>query len=210
MPSPPYLPILAALLSMVFKRIAAVLLWLLVSLTSAFGFMASEPKTAPGDFFLGTVEDAGENGPSAREQCRINGWLNYDTASGCTVAANNALFHRGMGVEKASAELLEAVGQRRAITFAEEGSDALRFLDMRGAEAAAFGEADILLRTNPSRAAVLEEFLHGTQQRLGIIDRLGREGAERHVKEFMIRNRNMLGLGDEDVKLLQELMEQGL
>lgn len=38
-------------------------------------------------FFLGTLEDAGENGPSAREQCRINGWLNYDTTSGCTVAA---------------------------------------------------------------------------------------------------------------------------
>jgi len=45
-------------------------------------------KTAPGEIFCGTLEDAGENGPSAREQCRINGWLNYDTASGCTVAAN--------------------------------------------------------------------------------------------------------------------------
>ena len=40
-------------------------------------------------FFSGTLEDAGENGPSAREQCRINGWLNYDTTSGCTVAARN-------------------------------------------------------------------------------------------------------------------------
>lgn len=41
-------------------------------------------------FFSETLEDAGENGPSAREpreQCRINGWLNYDTTSGCTVAA---------------------------------------------------------------------------------------------------------------------------
>jgi len=40
-------------------------------------------------FFSETLEDAGENGPSAREQCRINGWLNYDTTSGCTVAARN-------------------------------------------------------------------------------------------------------------------------
>ena len=79
---------------MVFKRIAAVLLWLLVSLTSAFGFMASELKTAPDDFFCGTLEDAGENGPSTREQCRINGWLNYDTASGCTVAARNPTPHK--------------------------------------------------------------------------------------------------------------------
>jgi len=38
-------PTLAALLSMVFKHLAAVLLWLLVTLTSAFGFMASELKT---------------------------------------------------------------------------------------------------------------------------------------------------------------------
>ncbi len=72
---------------MVFKRIAAVLLWLLVTLTSAFGFTAPELKTAPDEFFSGTLEDAQQNGPSAREQCRINGWLNYDTASGYTIAA---------------------------------------------------------------------------------------------------------------------------
>ncbi|HCF62405.1 MAG TPA: hypothetical protein DFS52_30990 [Myxococcales bacterium] len=68
----------------------------------------------------------------------------------------------------------------------------------------------ILLRPNPSKAAVLEEFLHGTQQRLGIIERLGVGGAERHVKQFMIRHRRSLGLGDEDVRRLQILMENGL
>ncbi len=46
-------------------------------------------KTAPDEIFSGAVENAGENGPSAREQCRINGWLNYDTASEYTVAARN-------------------------------------------------------------------------------------------------------------------------
>lgn len=44
-------------------------------------------KTAPNEIFSGTLEDAGQNGPAAREQCRINGWLKYDTAAECTVAA---------------------------------------------------------------------------------------------------------------------------
>ena len=73
---------------MVFKRIAAVLLWLLVTLTSAFGFVSSELETASGDFFCGTLEDAGRNDSPARFLCRINGWLNYDTLSECAVAAS--------------------------------------------------------------------------------------------------------------------------
>jgi hypothetical protein len=85
---------------------------------------------------------------------------------------------------------------------------------MRGAEAAAFvGSDDILLRLNPSKAAVLEEFLHGTQQRLGVVDRLGTSGlgsAETHVKDFMIRHQKMLGLGTEDVRRLQILRDMGL
>ncbi|MCW5831696.1 MAG: hypothetical protein KIS78_04485 [Labilithrix sp.] len=73
-----------------------------------------------------------------------------------------------------------------------------------------FGEKDILLQVNPSKAAVLEEFLHGTEQRFGIIERLGRAGAERHVKDFMIRHQRLLGLGAEDVSRLRTLMEMGL
>ena len=94
--------------------------------------------------------------------------------------------------------------------MAEDGSDALRFLNMRNAEAASFGADDILLRTNPSKAAVLEEFLHGTQNRLGIVERLGRSGAEAHVKDFMIRHQRLLGLGAEDVRRLALLMDMGL
>jgi hypothetical protein len=76
---------------MVFKRIAAVLLWLLVTLTSAFGFASSELETASGDFFCGTLEDAGRNDSASRFLCRINGWLNYDTLSECAVAANKGV-----------------------------------------------------------------------------------------------------------------------
>ena len=137
----------------------------------------------------------------------------YDeVAVGYPLVPRGSLLSSGelAGIERASPRLLGAVGRRRAITFAEEGTDALRFLEYRGAEAAAFGETDILLRANPSKAAVLEEFLHGTQQRLGIIDRVGRTGAESHVKSFMIRHRRLLGLGSEDVEILRRLKEFGL
>ena len=68
-----------------------------------------------------------------------------------------------------------------------------------GAEAAAGGPGRlaILLRENPSQAAAMEEFLHGTQDRLGIIERLGEDGAESHVKDFMARHSRLLGLGRE-------------
>src|ERR1700754_884865 len=109
-----------------------------------------------------------------------------------------------MGVEPASPELLAAVSEKRSLIIAQPGSDELRMLDYFEAEASV-GEVDnssILLRQNPSKAAVLEEFLHGTQSRLGIVDRLGTSGygsAETHVKDFMIRHQGMLGLSDEDV-----------
>lgn len=88
-------------------------------------------------------------------------------------------------------------------------------LDYFGAEASVGGEnmTSILLRENPSKAAALEEFLHGTQYRLGITDRLGSNGlgsAETHVKDFMIRHQELLGLGDEDVRILQILRDKGL
>jgi hypothetical protein len=85
----------------------------------------------------------------------------------------------------------------RCSTFATEGSEALRFLDRFGAEASAGGEGrlSIILRENPSQAAAMEEFLHGTQTRLGIVERLGREGAEEHLADFMARHSRLLGLG---------------
>ncbi|CAM4207442.1 hypothetical protein BOMU111920_15970 [Bordetella muralis] len=120
-----------------------------------------------------------------------------------------------MGVERASDDLLDAVGRKRSLIIAKPGSEELRMLDYFGAEASVGGpyNSSILLRENPSKAAVLEEFLHGTQSRLGIVDRLGTSGlgsAETHVKDFMIRHQGMLGLGDEDVRILQVLRDKGL
>jgi len=118
------------------------------------------------------------------------------------------------GVERASQSLLDAIGRKREITWATPGSGAERYLNMRAAEAAAFPpDPAILLRSNPSKAAALEEFLHGTQSRIGVIERLGKSGfgsAETHVKNFMIRHQNMLGLGTEDVQRIQKLRDMGL
>ena len=76
------------------------------------------------------------------------------------------------------------------------GSDELRYLDHMGAEANCGGPdcSHILLRQSPTKAGILEEFLHGTQARLGIIDRLDVQGAEAHIKDFMARHRKLLGL----------------
>lgn len=102
-----------------------------------------------------------------------------------------------MGVEPASPELLSAISKKREVVIAKPGSEELRMLDYFGAEASVGGpnNTHILLRENPSKAAVLEEFLHGTQTKLGITERLGTSGmgsAETHVKDFMIRHKKML------------------
>ena len=120
-----------------------------------------------------------------------------------------------MGVEPASPELIRAISGKRDVVIATPGSEELRMLDYFGAEASVGGvnNTHILLRQNPSKAAVLEEFLHGTQTRLCVTDRLGTSGfgsAETHVKDFMIRHQRMLGLGAEDVQILQTLRDKGL
>jgi len=120
-----------------------------------------------------------------------------------------------MGVEPASLELMSAIANKRDVVIAKPGSEELRMLDYFGAEASVGGvnNTHILLRENPSKAAVIEEFLHGTQTRLGIADRLGTSGlgsAETHVKDFMIRHQRMLGLSDEDIQILQILRDKGL
>jgi hypothetical protein len=76
---------------MIFKRIAAVLLWLLVTLTSAFGFMEFELKIASSDFFYETLDHVEQNDLGTRDTCWENGWLNYDTTSGYCVATNRGI-----------------------------------------------------------------------------------------------------------------------
>jgi len=62
----------------------------------------------------------------------------------------------------------------------------------------------ITLPKEPTKIAALEEFLHGTQAKLGLIERLE---AEIEVKDFMLRHAKMLGLTENDCIVLQQLKE---
>jgi hypothetical protein len=114
------------------------------------------------------------------------------------------------GVEAASADLIAKVAARRNLHFAST-PDELRYLDYIGAEANVGGEKmdHILMKDPPSKAALLEEFLHGTQHKLGMLKGVGDTAfAEWHVKDFMVRHRKLLGLGDEDVAILETLRDR--
>ncbi len=54
----------------------------------------------------------------------------------------------------------------------------------------------------------MEEFLHGTQDRLGIVNRLGTQGAELHVNQFMVRHKKMLNLTPGEVRNIELTIEQ--
>ena len=121
--------------------------------------------------------------------------------------------NRMNSIERATPELLDAIRSKgRSVNIVKDGSMEARYLDAIEAEANVGGETmtHILPRQNPGKAAALEEFLHGTQHRLGLIRRLGVSGAEHHVKDFMIRHQKLLGLCQADVEVLRRAMEAGL
>ncbi|MDR4891626.1 MULTISPECIES: hypothetical protein [unclassified Chryseobacterium] len=122
------------------------------------------------------------------------------------------LFREGMeGVEKASKQLINNISKKRIVKIAQEGTDDFRYLEWMGAEANVGGEdlKHILLKNNPSKAAVLEEFLHGTQKNIKIIENTSDIAyAEYHVKDFMIRHQRLLGLIEEDIEILKILRDR--
>lgn len=86
-----------------------------------------------------------------------------------------------------------------------QGPDVDRHLDRAGANASQIGDY-ILLRRDPRKIEVLEEFLHGTQRRLGLA--MSEHQLEIHVKAFMIRHRRILGIAPEDVEWLRAALEE--
>jgi large repetitive protein len=113
------------------------------------------------------------------------------------------------GKEAANAQLIDLARRKgRTVVFATPGSEELRYLDTMRANANAGGRelTHIILRTDARRIEVLEEFLHGTQHRLGIVQRLGVFEAEVHAKDFMIRHAILLGLAPEDVQVLRDML----
>jgi RHS repeat-associated protein len=116
------------------------------------------------------------------------------------------LFREGTEItESASKELIEKVSSKRIVTIAKEGTEDLKYLEAVGAEASTDG-LNILLRENASRLAVFEEFLHGTQQKIGLElgETYSRSYLEWHVRDFMIRHSKLLGLSLNEIQLLKK------
>ena len=118
--------------------------------------------------------------------------------------------------ERASKELLDKVSSRRDVVYAKPGTDDLLYLEMSNADGLAGGEfnTDILLRENPSRLTVVEEFLHGTQVKHAKgnkiplkpsfdVNRTYEIKVERHVRDFMYRHRQMIGFDEIEIKVLK-------
>lgn len=85
---------------------------------------------------------------------------------------------------------------------------ALQRLNQAGANAPQVGDY-IFLRPDARKIEVLEEFLHGTQMRIGLGERLTRVQLEYHVKDFMIRHQRLLGISPEDVQWLRAAQDAG-
>ena len=116
--------------------------------------------------------------------------------------------------ERITVELINAMqAMGRTIHIAVKDSEDYKYLETMGAEASTnTGMPDhIIIKEDASKSALLEEFLHGVQNRIGIVNRLGVQGAEVHVKDFMIRHAKMLGLNNAaDMELLAQLYSEEL
>lgn len=117
---------------------------------------------------------------------------------------------RHLDYQRATPELLDAMSRKgRTFSFATEGSDDLRRLQLANAQGAAMGD-HITLKPNARKITALEEFLHGTQTKLGFGDDIPREIAEIHVKDFMIRHSKLLGLDQNDLKAIKWLKDDAI
>ena len=118
---------------------------------------------------------------------------------------------RHLELQPASEDLLASIGKKgREIVVAAPNSEDYRYLLSQGADAST-GKADmmhILMKKHPSKIAALEEFLHGTQKRIGVFDRLGLEISEVKVKDFMLRHSRLLQLSENDLTVLRALQKQ--
>ncbi len=119
-------------------------------------------------------------------------------------------------LQKATPELLDAMVRKgRTVDIAETGSAQAKALEATAAKASYTytidGKHIITLPPNAPKIAALEEYLHATQKKLGILDRAEHPTMpEVEVKDFMIRHSRMLGLTENDVQVLETLKRQEL
>jgi hypothetical protein len=103
----------------------------------------------------------------------------------------------------ASEDLLQFLRKKgKTIIIAFPGSEEARLLEYFGANANinTSNINHIVVKPDVRKIEILEEFLHGTQNKLGIIKRLGNYNSEIHVKDFMIIHQKLLGLSSQDIQ----------
>ncbi len=103
--------------------------------------------------------------------------------------------------EHADGPLLDKLRDRGYII--DQSTEIQEYLDHRGANAATFLQGDLLLRPDPRKVEIIEEYLHNVQRRVGLVSKMSPRELEIHVKEFMVRHRKMLGISDADAGWLQ-------
>lgn len=115
-------------------------------------------------------------------------------------------------------DLIAAIeSKERTVTIAEPGTEHWTGLEVARANAKVIYPdcADIIVRKGAPRMSLLEEFLHGTQQRIGLLEKwesenIPRQIPEIHVKDFMLRHARMLGLDENDQMILQALKQRAI
>jgi len=100
-------------------------------------------------------------------------------------------------------------GKGWTVHVAKKGTDEYRYLVNNNIDAS-FNTGvpkHILIKEGAPKSALLEEYLHGTQTELGLLEKYGsKEALEVHVKDFMLRHAKMLGLDNpHDLNLLKQL-----
>jgi hypothetical protein len=90
----------------------------------------------------------------------------------------------------------------------DQSAEIEQYLDYRAANAATFLQKDLLLRPDARKIEVLEEYLHNVQRQVGLTNHMIPRQLERHVKEFMLRHRKLLGISNADSKWLKDWLEE--
>ncbi|RYD26077.1 MAG: hypothetical protein EOP87_23340 [Verrucomicrobiaceae bacterium] len=106
---------------------------------------------------------------------------------------------QGAPMDPAKFERMKAAFERAGGTI-DQSADAVRYLDMRGAEGLTLNAETMLLRPNPSASAVFEEFIHVGQFRRGRIDSSSGLLMEIEAAERLINNRKAWGIPSSETR----------
>ena len=107
--------------------------------------------------------------------------------------------------ELADAALLDKL-RARGFTI-DQSAEIQKYLDYRKANAATFLENDLLLRPDPRKLEVLEEYLHNVQKDIGLLEKMTPTQMEIHVKDFMLRHQKMLQVSEADAQWLRNWLD---